>query len=105
KSMEKGFRVHSRKVIFQKNAFPRGFRMYLEWQPLIFNQKFPFQSFDNTFADVTKGSDIIRIDLDFYGCQMRLLLFSAVYLLSLLPWIARCWRYQRMSIVLTSVFY
>jgi hypothetical protein len=46
--------------------------MYLKWQPIVFDQELPFQSFDNTFADVTKGSDIIGVDSDFYGCHMRL---------------------------------
>jgi hypothetical protein len=51
--------------------------MYLKWQPIILDQELLFQSFDNTFADVAKGSDIIGIDFDPYGCHMRLHFFIA----------------------------
>jgi hypothetical protein len=36
--------------------------MDLKWQPFLDDAKFLFQPFDNTFADVAEGSDIVGVD-------------------------------------------
>ncbi len=60
------FDVQAREILFEQNSFRWCFRMNLIGEPFVFNGEFggePFlQSVDNTFADVTEGSDIIRID-------------------------------------------
>ena len=48
-------------------------------QPFIDDCKFLFQPVDNTFADVTKGSDIVGINGHFYRIHDVLLQISLVY--------------------------
>ncbi len=50
-------------------------------QPFIGDRKFLLQPFDNTFADITKGSDVVGIDSDFYRFHRYFLLIIADYLI------------------------
>jgi len=56
---EEAFRIHSRKVILPQDTLWRRVGMDFKRQPLIDNSKFLLQPFDNTFADIAEGSDII----------------------------------------------
>jgi len=53
-------RVVSWKQLLKGFAFKRCFVVKFIAYPLFLNVVFPFQFFDNTFADKTKGSNIIR---------------------------------------------
>ena len=62
--LKKRLWIYARKVILPEDTFRGRVRMDFEWQPFINDCKFLFQFFDNTFADVTKGSDVVGIDSD-----------------------------------------
>ena len=47
--------------------------MDFKGQPLVDNCKFLLKSFDNTFADIAEGSDIVGIDGYFYRAHPFLL--------------------------------
>lgn len=58
---EKRSNIHSGEILFQQHTLGRCLGMDLIGQPLLFKSKFVFEFFDNTFANIAKWSDIIRV--------------------------------------------